>query len=102
MRLYTINATSDRVGMGDKLNAQRRDGFPRYVAEVLSTYGIDGFTIYKVDGYWKGKPEVSFKIEVCGDNVDFNLVGNVAIELRDVYEQDSVMVTLPDNTVEFI
>lgn len=115
MKLYTLNATpmrrwdqleapaSDshldtRKKDIDSINKMALEEYPRVVARVLAKHGIDGFTIYKVDGYWQGVPEVSFKIEVATDGG----VGMIASELRDLYNQDAVMVTHPDNTVEFI
>lgn len=115
MKLFTLNATPMRrpdqlskpasistVDMREKdidtINKQAVAEYPRVVARVLAKHGIDGFTIYKVDGYWQGVPEISFKIEIATDGG----VGMIASELRDLYNQDAVMVTYPDNTVEFI
>lgn len=97
MKLYTINATPVRDG---ELNEMRLASYPSVVARTLAWHGIDGFTMYKVDGYWKGEPEVSFKIEIATENSDAVYI--IATELRNLYNQDSVMLTLPNNTVEFI
>lgn len=125
MKLYTINATPvrgftqlthelqrDIRRRYDTLTAINRRGIEFYaddVARVLSNFGIDGFTIYKVDGYWKGKAEQSFKIEIALDD-ETNPGGEgahstaemIAMELRDMYNQEAVMLTLPNNEVEFI
>lgn len=118
MKLFTINATpvqskeqymehlgaampSDKVLSDtevEKFNEAAIREYHKNVAELLANHGIDGFTIYQVQGYWKGTPEVSFKIEVATDGG----VGMIASELRDMFNQESVMVTMPDNTVEFI
>lgn len=116
MKLYTINATPIRkfkqlsdsekkyIRKGEDtlnaINARALEIYPGAVALTLAKHGIDGFTIYSVQGYWKGEAEASFKIEIATD--DSSTVDYIARELRDMYNQDSVMVTLPDNTVEFI
>lgn len=127
MQLYTINATPNR-GRAEQfdnhsviditeeymsaVNKNAIENYPDTVARVLAKHGIDGFTIYQVQGYWEGKPEVSFKIEIAIDDKHWTVDGDVysvtarvekiCKELRDEYSQDSVMLTLPDNTVKFI
>lgn len=112
MQLYTINATpvmSERQASefpaydGDivKFNKGNLKDYKEQVAGILANQGIDGFTIYQVDGYYKGESEVSFKIEVATDASYFTM-GDICNELRDVYHQESVMLTLPNNKVEFI
>ena len=101
MKLYTINATPVRSDLSEFDNAQRLQNYPQIVANILHSYDIDGFTIYQVDGYWKGEAEKSFKIEIATDE-SYLKMGDICSELRDMYNQDSVMLTKPDNTVEFI
>lgn len=101
MQLYTINATPVREDASNEANAININQYPDVVAQVLKGWGFDGFTIYKVDGYWQGLPEVSFKIEIALDK-DFSKVYNVAEELRDKFNQDSVMVTDSNNKVIFV
>lgn len=122
MKLYTITATPVRkykqLGTTDQSNIDRRvdtlhkinqmavEVYPDIVANLLNQWGIDGFTIYRVDGYWRGEPEASFKIELAGEfddkHADTNIIRSIADALKKLYNQDSVMLTLPDNTVEFI
>lgn len=110
MKLYTINATPVRKDDSHERTVGLLAGYPGDVAELLHEYGIDGFTMYQVNGYWQGVPEVSFKIELAllEDEASYDildareLVRCISEELRNTYNQDSVMVTLPDNTVEFI
>lgn len=112
MKLYTINATTIRPELTEFGNQTRLEGYPQRVAQILAKHGIDGFTMYQVQGYWKGEPEVSFKIEVAIDDKHWTVDGDVysvtarvekiCEELRDEYSQDSVMLTLPDNSVKFI
>lgn len=116
MKLYTINATpvqshnqmvqsgyritdENSVAHINKLNIEE---YPLVVADILDKHGVDGFTMYQVQGYWEGESEVSFKIEVALDDELSETIGAIAKDLRDMYNQDSVMVTYPDNHVEFI
>lgn len=101
MKLYTINATPVQVKFIDKINDTRVKAYPEVVAKIMKRNGFDGFTIYQVQGYWMGKSEVSFKIEI-GVDKNPKRVYRVAEELRDLYQQDAVMITLPNNTVKFI
>ena len=57
MELYTINATWFRPDMTDKEARIASMAYPSVVSSMLSSYGIDGFTIQEVQGYWQGKPE---------------------------------------------
>lgn len=88
MQLYTITATpvqnakqykeslgaampSNKILNDDEVkafNALALKDYPRAVAQVLANFGIDGFTIYKVKGYWKSEAEASFKIELALDD----------------------------------
>jgi len=120
MKLYTINATpvrtreqmmstigrampSDKVLSDSEvasLNEVSIKEYPSTVAGVLEASGISGCTIEQVMGFWKNKPEVSFKIQVATDSP--NTLRKVCESLRDAFNQDAVMLTLPDNEVEFI
>lgn len=100
MKLYVLNATPCKSDLSDYANQSRIDGYFDTVAKILASHGIDGFTIYQVQGYWKGEPEVSFKIELAIDKTA-GMIYDIAEELRDMYSQDSVMITHPDGTVEF-
>lgn len=100
MQLYTINATPIKDTNAADNNHLLLMGYPIYVAKLLSTFNIDGFTIYPVTGYWQGKKEQSFKIELALKND--NDIRVICGWLRDTYKQDAVMLTLPDNSVEFI
>lgn len=114
MKLFTITATpvqsyEQQVEAGYALHRQSyRDinklhlaEYPEVVARVLGEEGFDGFTLYQVQGYWQGESETSFKIEIAVDS-DPERVYTVAKRLRDMYNQDAVMLTLPNNSVKFI
>lgn len=100
MRLYTINATPVRVSNSDKLNNTPVDKYPRRVSEILASNGINGFTIEKVQGYWQGVPEISYKIGIATDGIDD--IMSICNTLKDVFNQEAVMLTYPDNSVELL
>jgi hypothetical protein len=104
MKLFTINATPVRVDVSEYDNTVRVNHYPSYVASILKHYDIDGFTIYQVQGYWQGESEVSFKIELALEQGQSTIdkVGKICADLRDQYNQDAVMLTYPNNSVEFI
>lgn len=104
MKLYTINATPVQKDASNETNAININQYPDVVAQLLKGYEFDGFTIYQVQGYWKSMPEVSFKIELALEDNQSSIdkIGLIAANLRDTYNQESVMITYPDNTVEFI
>lgn len=102
MQLYTINATWVRPQDTEDEKAYKALSYASTVATILSTYGIDGFTIYEVQGYWMGASEVSYKIELALTDEDAGSILEVAEKLRKLYNQDAVMVTTPDNKVSFV
>ena len=101
MKLFTITATPYHTRNKHEKNESLVACYPSNVSKILAKHGIDGFTMYQVMGYWKGKSEPSFKIEIAIDS-DPERVYTVAEELRDKYYQDAVMLTLPNNSVKFI
>ena len=100
MKLYTINATPVKDTDSLTANAKKVGAYPDFVAGILANFDINGFTIYKVQGYWLGTAEDSFKIEIATDN-EAN-VHKICTLLRDEFNQDAVMLTNPDNSVRFI
>ena len=100
MKLYTINATCERPEFDRYKQALYHDRYASNVSDVLSRFGIDGFTLQQVQGYWQGVPERSYIITVATDNE--GAIEKISERLRDMYNQDAVMVTYPDNTVKFI
>lgn len=100
MKLYTINATPEQGKYTKQQNRDNHKLYPARVAEVLAQHKIDGFTIERVDGYWQGVPEKSYKISVATD--DGTELDRVCELLRDMFQQDAVMLTSPDNSVKFI
>ena len=100
MKLYTINATSIRPEYNDKINQARFDNMPYMLSETFKSVGIDGFTLYEVIGFWEGKREQSYKIEVLTE-LDFDVMAGVCEMIRYAYNQDAVILQC-DETVKFI
>lgn len=100
MKLYTINATPEQVKYTIQQNAEHHKVYAASVAEILSEHKIDGFTIERVEGYWQGVPEKSYKISIAVE--DDSELDTICEKLRDTYQQDAVMLTYPDNSVRFI
>lgn len=100
MKLYTINATCEQHKYTLAENRANHRKYASSVAKLLSQHKIDGFTIEKVSGYWQGVPEKSYKISVATD--DGESLDRVCELLRDMFQQDAVMLTSPDNSVKFI
>lgn len=114
MKLYTITATpvqskEQMIKAGydiqpdntvEHINELHTGEYSQVVADILEAYGVNGFTIYPVQGYWMGKAEQSFKIEIAG--ISYIKASKICNELRDTYNQDAVMLTNPDGRVEFI
>lgn len=100
MKLYTINATCEQNKYTPEENIQHHKVYASTVAEILAQHNIDGFTIERVDGYWQGVPEKSYKISIALD--DDSVIDSICEMLRDTYQQDAVMLTDSNNNVRFI
>ena len=109
MQLFTINATPERYDVTEAENLTRHKNYAMAVSNVLSNFGIDGFTIQEVQGFWQGVAEQSYIITVAIDD-DTNSSGQdaratiemIAEELRLTYNQDAVMVTYPNGSAKLI
>ena len=100
MQLYTITATCEQRKYTKAQNEDNHNHYTASVAEILAEHKIDGFTIERVEGYWQGVPEKSYKISIATD--DEGIIDKVCEMLRDTFQQDAVMLTSPDNMVRFI
>lgn len=79
--------TQDGLNMVEFLS---EDELLAAIPEVLADYGIDGFTLTKAEGYWKGQPEPSLAIYVSG--IDHDNAVAIARDLAARYDQESVGV----------
>lgn len=100
MKLYTINATCEQHKYTMQQNAEHHKVYARTVAEILAEHEIDGFSIERIEGYWQGVPEKSYKISLALETDE--AIDEICEKLRDTYQQDAVMLTNPDNSVRFI
>lgn len=58
------------------------------VAAVLTAHGIDGATLTRAHGLWKGKLEQTWVIELWG--IDPITLPLLAVALRDTFHQETV------------
>ena len=63
------------------------------------TMPLEGYSLYSIDGYWKGVQETSYVLEVMIDSMDYEAF---ASGLKAELHQDSVMVTVQDLEVKFL
>lgn len=101
LKTYTLNATPERYNLTQAENDKRHADYAATVSQALKSENIDGFTIQAVKGYWESVAEKSYIITVATDK-DASSIERVAAVLREVYEQDAVMLTYPDGTVAFV
>jgi len=101
LRTFVLNATPERYNLTQEENNKRHADYAATVSQAFKAEHIDGFTIQEVAGYWQGTPEKSYLITVATDNTD-DSIERVASVLREVYEQDAVMLTYPTGKVAFI
>lgn len=59
-----------------------------------------GYTLVPCEGRWKGKREKSLKIEIISQNELHELIPRIAIGIRDLNNQDAVLVTVQNVEAE--
>jgi hypothetical protein len=64
----------------------------KHKAIAVVAYEFDGFTYTETSGYWRGKCEPSAVFTIATDKTE--IVFEVAARLREVLDQESVMVTV--------
>lgn len=101
LRTFTINATCERFDVSEAENTKRHNGYAMTVCNALGAENIDGFTLQKVDGYWRGTAEKSYIITVATDTTD-DAIERACEGLRAMYDQEAVMLTYPSGKVAFI
>ncbi len=71
------------------------------IIEVASEIGITGFTAYQTVGMWKGKSELSIRLEIF--DVEEQLATEYALLLKDAFHQETVgLVTDKVHRIEWI
>lgn len=61
------------------------------IVNVASEIGITGFTAYQTIGMWRGKTELSIRLEIF--DVEEQLAMEYALLLKDAFHQESVLFT---------
>ena len=64
-----------------------------------TTFPIEGYSLYTIDGYWNGVQETSFVLEIMIEDLNHEAL---ATGIKHALHQDSVMVTVQELQVEFI
>lgn len=89
MKRYTI-LVADGTGLPDATVADR-------LANLLSLEGVPGATIRRATGLWRGETERSWSIMVVAEPSTIGpTVASAAQTLREVFNQDEVMLTVED------
>lgn len=63
----------------------------RQLTDLIDQH-FDGYTLYTVEGRWKGKPEDALIVEIAGDLADRGPVHILAHEIKGLNEQESVLI----------
>lgn len=95
-----INFTYYRASNSPIANLRAKLSFKKKLIEVTQRHGVQGFTLVTTLGAWQGKTEPSYQLTVV--NIDRKVVIDMATEMRDVWQQDSVMVTDDKGKVYFV
>lgn len=70
------------------------------IVPALLFYGIDGFSVVKSTGYWKGEKEAALVVTVFCDHVDW--VKDVAKRIALGANQECVLVETSTANIDFI
>ena len=73
-----------------------------FIVSRMAELGFDGATLSQPQGVWQGAWEHSYKLEIVGRSQDMLWIKQMAMDIRDHYKQDSVMVTAVAADVEFV
>lgn len=95
----TIGVTYYRTENNIFQNLVARLRFKKEVMNLTLKHGIEGFTLLKALGAWKGKTEPSYQLLLEG--VPEATVRALAEDFRDSFRQEAVMVK-SGNKVRFI
>ena len=70
------------------------------IEKIVSSY-FDGFTAIEVIGFWRGKKELSLKIEIVTDEENAKLV-RLCKELKKELKQESIGLEITKSNFAFI
>jgi len=69
--------------------------------KILDSY-LDGYTLIKGQGFWKGFQEDTLIIEVIASEDDRKLIRKIGLEIKTVNGQESVLLETLNNHSELI
>jgi len=58
---------------------------------------FDAFNLVTGVGFWKGQKENSLTIEIVGDDIKIDDINSIATEIKNVNNQDAVLVQKIEN-----
>jgi len=61
------------------------------IEEIISKH-FEGFTIFKTDGYWRLQKEKSLIIEILGESDIVAKINSLAREIKEMNNQEAVLV----------
>ena len=75
----------------------------RFLNEVVDKY-YSGYTWFYASGVWEGKTEGTFVVEIVHEKAaeEAGKITDIAAEYKNLYSQDSVMVTVQELNVNFL
>jgi len=74
----------------------------KHIIDLVSAW-YEGFTCYKVKGFWKGVSEDAMKVEICVEDTSVNTlaINQMVIEMKRMLNQESIMVEKVNSVIEF-
>lgn len=70
--------------------------------ERLAGNFFEGFNVSEVKGYWKGKAEKSVIIEILAGEAQAVQVKALALLIKELNKQESVLITREETQADFI
>ena len=72
------------------------------IEAAVSRAKFGGFTLYSAKGYWLGRRENTFIIEIISDVPRLDDIKNLATVLRDEFSQEAVLITKDQTYTEMV
>lgn len=63
------------------------------VLDFLARTGLEAYTVFDAQGYWRGTPEESTVLVVLGDADQKPALARIARDYADAFDQESVFAT---------
>jgi len=76
----------------------------RALQEVIKLAGsyLEGFTVYRGQGVWRGQSEASLILEVLGDDSLGRTIQGLAAQLKEALHQEAILITEAPVTARLI